>query len=208
MARTRSVRAHREVLKAALGLITEHGIDLTSVDAIADASGVSKATIYKHWRTKEELCLEAIGTVKCELPAFDSADPRSDLIGLLRYFAQVRQSEIVQKLWPRIIGHAAGNPAFGIALRARFDQPRRSQVGSLVKKAILLGQLRADLDIDAAPDMLFGPIMYRLFSYASVPHALPEKIVDAYWKANAPGAAARRARRSPLKVVRNSPSSR
>lgn len=205
MARTRSLRAHKEVLKAALRLITDRGIDLTSVDAIADASGVSKATIYKHWRTKEELCLEAIGTVKCELPTFDSADPREDLIGLLRYFAQVRQSEIVQKLWPRIIGHAAGNPAFGIALRARFDQPRRAQVSSLVKKAILQGQLRADLDIDAAPDMLFGPVMYQLFSYAKVSPDLPEKIVAAYWKANAPQAldsTAKRARQARLSLVR------
>lgn len=197
MARTRSVRAHKNVLKATLRLISDRGIDMTSVDAIAASSGVSKATIYKHWRTKEELCLEAIGTVKCEIPVFDSADRRSDLIGLLQHFAQVRQSEVVQKLWPRIVGHAAGNPLFGIALRARFDQPRRAQVSSLVKKAILQGQLRADLDVDAAPDMLFGPIMYQLFSYARVAQDLPEKIVAAYWKANLPEASGATGTRSP-----------
>ena len=48
MPRTRSADAHRKVLDAALELFAERGIDATSMDAIAEASGVSKATIYKH----------------------------------------------------------------------------------------------------------------------------------------------------------------
>ncbi len=55
MARPRSAQAHKKVLDAAVLLFSERGIDATSMDAIAETSGVSKATIYKHWQDKDEL---------------------------------------------------------------------------------------------------------------------------------------------------------
>jgi AcrR family transcriptional regulator len=186
MARTRSTRAHEEVLKATLKLLTDRGIDATSVDAIAEVSGVSKATIYKHWRTKEDLCLEALSKVDGQPPVFDSDDPRSDLVELLNYIARSRKPDTPAKLWTRIVGYAVGNPAFGNALRERYVEPRNAQIRRLVRKAISQGQLRTDLDLAIAPDMLFGPIMNRRLVNTMVPADLPEKLVAAYWKANAP----------------------
>ena len=60
MSRGLSPRAHSKVLESATQLFAERGIDTTSVDAIAAASGVSKATIYKHWADKDALCLEVM----------------------------------------------------------------------------------------------------------------------------------------------------
>lgn len=197
MPRSPSARAHEEVLKAALRLVTERGIEGTSVDAIAGASGVSKATIYRHWRTKEDICLEALSRMDGEFPVFDSDDPRADLVKLLRHVAQARKPETLGKLWPRVVGYAVGNPAFGNALRARFDEPRHEQISRLVTRAIFRGQLRRDLDLNSAPDMLLGPIMYRRLQNSTVPPDLPGKVVQAFWKANAPDAAAiRQSKRS------------
>lgn len=186
MPRNRSARAHEEVLKAALKLITERGIEVTSVDAIAETSGVSKATIYRHWRSKEEICLEALSKVDGEFPVFNSDDPRSDLVELLTYVARARKPQTLGKLWTRIAGYAVGHPAFGEALRARFDEPRHEQISLLVTRGIFRGQLRRDLDLNSAPDMLLGPVMYRRLQNSVVPPDLPKKVVDAYWKANAP----------------------
>ena len=58
MGRPRSAEAHTKVLLAAVHLFAEQGIEATSMDSIAEASGVSKATIYKHWQDKDALCLE------------------------------------------------------------------------------------------------------------------------------------------------------
>ena len=58
-------------------LFAERGIDATSMDAIAEASGVSKATIYKHWPDKDALCLEVMGYLHGldeEPPVFDSGE--------------------------------------------------------------------------------------------------------------------------------------
>ncbi len=55
MVRPRSAQAHKKVLDAAVQLFSDRGIDATSMDAIAETSGVSKATIYKHWPDKDAL---------------------------------------------------------------------------------------------------------------------------------------------------------
>src|ERR1700761_1199729 len=60
MARVRSQSAHDRVLRAALDLFAERGIEATSMDAIVQASGVSKATIYNHWANKEALLMEVM----------------------------------------------------------------------------------------------------------------------------------------------------
>jgi AcrR family transcriptional regulator len=187
MARPRSERAHEAVLAAALKLIAEKGIDVTSVDAIAELSGVSKATIYKYWRTKESLCLEAISQVSGGLPAFDSGDPRSGLIELVRYIGRARQLTKggLGKIWPRIMAHAMGNPAFARALRAQFDAPRRARLTSILEQAVAQGKLRSGIDIDLAMDLLFGPVMHRQFARTPMPPEMPEKVVDAFWTANA-----------------------
>ena len=61
MARPPSATAHKKVLDAAIELIEERGIEGTSMDAISQRSGVSKATVYKHWKDKEALCIDVIG---------------------------------------------------------------------------------------------------------------------------------------------------
>ena len=83
MPRVRSARAHEQVLSAAQELFSERGIDGASMDAIAEASGVSKATIYKHWPDKDALCLEVLYRLKNQIPIFETDDLRADLTALL-----------------------------------------------------------------------------------------------------------------------------
>ena len=49
------------VLNAALALFAEHGVGGTSIRMIADAIGVTKAAIYFHFKTKDEIVLAAAG---------------------------------------------------------------------------------------------------------------------------------------------------
>ena len=78
--------------------MTDRGIEGTSVDEIAQVSGVSKATIYKHWQSKDVLCIEAISRLKCDLPVFDSGHPRADAAALLRHLAQTKNAKRLRRL--------------------------------------------------------------------------------------------------------------
>jgi len=59
--RNERTRATRErILTAAAQLFTRDGIRPTSVDHISDLAGLTKVTLYKHFRSKDELIAEVL----------------------------------------------------------------------------------------------------------------------------------------------------
>ena len=163
MARTRSAEAHRRVLEAAAELFASRGIDATSMDAIAEASGVSKATIYKHWPDKDALCLEVLGYVHGldeDPPKFESWDFRADLIARLVYVPATERKALKERIWPHLMAYSAKNQAFGQAWRARVMEPARKALGAMIDRGERMGVLKAGIDRETALAMLIGPLMY------------------------------------------------
>jgi AcrR family transcriptional regulator len=159
MARTPSVEAHANVLAAALELFCDRGIDATSMDAIAETSGVSKATIYKHWPDK----------------------------AVLGYRPSTKVSEQQNRMMPHLIAYAARNKAFGEAWRARVMEPPIRQISLLLKRGAKQG-LFANLDPIVGAALLLGPMIFRkIFPSAGkeLPANLEKLIVDAFWRAHA-----------------------
>jgi len=188
MPRSRSTRAHRQVLEAALELFSEEGIDATSMDAIAAESGVSKATIYKHWRDKDGLCLEVLGYLHGldAPPIAKTADVRADLIAVLNQPLHAKRSGLQDRIMPHLAAYAARHPAFARAWRDHMMQPSRTQILQLLKRSIAAGSLPPDLDFEVALAMLLGSMMYRhLFSLyrRRLPENLAELVVNAFWRA-------------------------
>src|SRR5438128_1456591 len=106
MVRTPSKRAHDQVLEAALKLFSERGIDSTSMDSIAEASGVSKATIYKHWADKDALCLEVLARLHGLIddpPPANSGDLQADIVELLSRHLPEKKSEVQLRMMPHLM---------------------------------------------------------------------------------------------------------
>ncbi|MFL6120961.1 TetR/AcrR family transcriptional regulator [Actinophytocola sp.] len=57
------------LLDTALGLFTVHGVEGTSLQMIADALGVTKAAVYYHFRTKDEITEAVVEPALDELVA-------------------------------------------------------------------------------------------------------------------------------------------
>lgn len=164
MSRPRSAQAHRRVLEATAELFSNHGIDATSMDAIAEASGVSKATIYKHWTDKETLCIEVLSYIHGldeKPPIFDSGDFRADLIAQLRYQPAADRKEMKDRILPQLIAYSARNRKFGSAWRARAIEPARAAFTAIIKRGQRSGILAPDIDPETAISLLLGPIIYR-----------------------------------------------
>ena len=190
MARPRSARAHKQVLDAALTLFAERGIDATSMDAIADASGVSKATIYKHWPDKDALCLEVLSRLhgRDQPPIeFDSGDDRADLIAVLTYQPPEQFAELRTKMMPHLMVYSVRHPAFGLAWRQTVLEPPRLQLRRILQRAIAQRRLRRALDLDVAIALLMGPMMYRhIFKLHELEaEGLAEAVVETFWQAHA-----------------------
>jgi AcrR family transcriptional regulator len=198
MARPRSALAHKKVLTAAVELFSERGIGATSMDAIAEASGVSKATIYKHWPDKDRLVLEVMGYLHGldeEPPVFDSGgDPgdfRADLIAQLQYQPAADRQAMREKMMPHMIAYASGNPVLGAAWRARVVEPARIALTNLIKRGEKRGILRHGIDPEVGIALLLGPMMYRhVFTHKmgrKGPRNLEVQVADAFLAAYGTG---------------------
>jgi AcrR family transcriptional regulator len=187
MARPRSAQAHNKVLVAAVELFSERGIDATSMDAIAEGSGVSKATIYKHWPDKDALCLEVMGYLHGldeEPPVFDSGNFRADLIAQLQYQPAADRKALREKMVPHMIAYASRNQVLGVAWRARVIEPARVALTNIIRRGERRGVLRHGIDPEVGISLLLGPMMYRhIFGQKAgqkVPKDLEVQVADAF----------------------------
>jgi AcrR family transcriptional regulator len=189
VARGLSERAHRNVLIAATELFANRGIDATSMDAIAAAASVSKATVYKHWADKDALCLDVLLHVhrNDEDPTEqDSGDLRADMKSFLAYEPPAASAEIQRRLTPHLIAYSARNPQFGRAWRARVSERARLGLQKLLHRGMDAGTFPVALDEELSVALLLGPMMYRhIFGPTVDRRWLAEGVVDSFWKAYA-----------------------
>lgn len=187
MSRTRSESAHQKVLQAAVELVAERGVDAASMDAIAAKSGVSKATIYKHWADKEALLLEMVAAIHGlhARPIFDSGNTRADMAAVLGYRPK-DNARARERILPHLVAYSARNVVFGHAWRSVVMDPPRRELQHLIRQGIAKGELAGDLDMDLCLAELLGPILYwHLFlrKTSSDPKDLAEGVVEAFWRA-------------------------
>jgi len=187
MPRTRSASAHRNVLDAALGLIGKNGVEATTMDAIAGRSGVSKATIYKHWADKDALLLELMGILAGlnTRPEFDSGDTRADIVAVLSYRPPDDNPDR-QRTMRHFIGYSVHNQPFGTAWRKMVMEPPRRELTHLLELGIAKGELSPKLDVNLSLALLLGPMIYwHVFLKATDedPKSLAASVVDALWRA-------------------------
>lgn len=160
------------------------------MDAIAAVSGVSKATIYKHWPNKDALCLEVVKSLHGldkEQPLLNSGDVRKDIVALLNRRKQENPSAMHLRIMPYLMAYAARNPDFGKVWRSCVMEPPRAQLIELLKRAITQGQLSKNLNFEYAAASLLGPMMYRHVLNLidiTLPADLADQVVEAFWKAH------------------------
>lgn len=164
MPRIRSLEAHHKVLDAALTLFAERGIESTSMDAIAEASGVSKATIYKHWPNKDLLCLESLSYLfggNNQIPVPDTGDLRNDLVARLTHQPPKDRQQLRDRIFPHLIAYSAKNQEFGKAWRSRAIAPLADALTRWIEREQSRGALQKSIDPESAIAMLVGPLVFR-----------------------------------------------
>jgi AcrR family transcriptional regulator len=178
--RPRSPEAHAAILRAALELAVEGGLAGLSMEAIAARAGVGKATIYRRWKSKEELFAEAIGMIAVNPEVPDTGSVRGDFEAASGAAVERMAPEAFRVL-PRLLADAADDPELLAALHAALVRPRRAAIAAVLRRGIERGELRADIDVDLVSDMLIGPLIARVLLAGGDPRALdgmPMRIYD------------------------------
>jgi AcrR family transcriptional regulator len=185
--RPREARADRAILTAALELMAEHGVHSLRMDDVASRAGVGKATIYRRYRSKAELVTDAVGGIVDEIEVPDSGSTRADLLALMRDAVQFYRGSLAAQLMPSVVDEMSRNPEFAAVARERFLSGRKAALNEVFERAILRGDLRRDLDIELALDVLAGPLFYRLLiTGGPIDERLAEHVVELIMRGFAP----------------------
>lgn len=156
----RSARVRAAVLSATLEELALRGYEGLSFEAVAARAGVHKTTIYRRWRERPALVLDAMLEMSRQtVPVPDTGSLRGDLLALATAIAANLSSPQVAAILRALIA-TRHEPAIAAATdrywRARFDL-----VAQVVRRGIERGELPADVSSDLLTEALIGPLYVR-----------------------------------------------
>ncbi|PSL00706.1 TetR family transcriptional regulator [Murinocardiopsis flavida] len=150
------------IFAATLGLLAEGGYDALTVEGAAARSGVNKTTIYRWWRSKDELIGAALVDSRLLEPVVpDTGSLEGDLVALARHIIGLLTGEPTRDLVTAVLAAAGHRPE--LARHAKvFFADRLSKESPVFARAVQRGELAADADPAALMDLLGGAIWFRL----------------------------------------------
>jgi AcrR family transcriptional regulator len=170
--RPRSLQARRAILKAAYELLADGGLSSVTIEGIAARAGVGKPTIYRTWPNAHAVVMAALmesddsgESTAAAQPAPTPNERSSSALAALR--AQIHE---VARIFGAPLGRsvtlmiAAAEPDTELskAFRNHFILARRNEGRAFLADAMSKGEIRRDLDIDVALDLIYAPVFYRL----------------------------------------------
>jgi AcrR family transcriptional regulator len=197
-----SEQKHRQILQAAARLFMSQGYETTTVDAIAQLAGVSKATVYAHAGSKQELFVSVLNG-RCgelwrslEAMASESADIGASLREVGRRFLDLILSQDGLDMYRLVVTESARNPALGRAFYMTGPGPLLARVADLLAASRSRGELAMG-EAGRAAEVFFGILqshhqLPRLIGVASAlspaeREATVEESVALFLKAYRPG---------------------
>jgi AcrR family transcriptional regulator len=160
--RPREVRVDGAILAATLELVAEVGIHDFRMDDVAERAGVGKAAIYRRYRSKDELVTATVAALVSEITVPDTGSTREDLLALMRGAVEVYGDPIKAGVMPSLVGAMPQRPELARAVRDGFLSQRRAALRAVLDRGVARGDLRPDLDVELALDVLGGALFYRL----------------------------------------------
>jgi len=160
--RPKDERADPAIVAATLQLMAEGGVRDLRIDDVAARAGVGRATIYRRHRSKNALISAAVSTLVTEIAIPDSGSTRADLLALMAQAVELYNGSLAPRLMPSLLEEARREPQLANTIRNDFLSGRRAALSAVLQRGIRRGDLRRDLDVELALDVLGGAIFYRL----------------------------------------------
>lgn len=157
-------RKPAQILKAAHDVFREQGYSAASMDAIAREAGVSKATLYAHFASKEDL-FAAVTSEACRAqfnrlaePAALEGDIREVLTEVGGKLLRFLLSPKVNKVYRNVVAEAARFPDLGRILYQSGPGQGRGDLARFLAAATARGELTVT-DPELAAEQFSGLIL-------------------------------------------------
>ncbi len=156
---TRTSKSRQKLLSAATELLVESGPRAVTVDAVADASGVAKSTLYRHWSSRDEMLVDV---VRCNLPDAGEPDLSIGFEAALRAYVAEAADTLGDPQWSRILPALLSLRTSMPELAAMVDDDRAAKSDALIsilELGITEGALPPSVDADDVASLVFGPLV-------------------------------------------------
>lgn len=158
----RSARVRAAVFEAAVEELAAVGYASFSVEGVARRAGVNKTTVYRRWRDRENLLLEAmLERGREQVPIPDTGSLRTDLLAYGKAIvAGVQTPEIEAGV--RAVA-SIGDPDSPITKASHsFWGTRLDLASQIVDRAIARDEIPARVDPRVVVEAIIAPIYFRL----------------------------------------------
>ena len=177
--RPRSEQARQEILEAAYELLSDKGFNAVGSHEIAQAAGVSSATLYRWWKSKEEILFDSC--FEHMRPILAIPETGSGLTRLRRYV--LRASEFLASeqgtVMARVLTGIHEDQRLRRMFLERYVNQRRQIQRAIIEDSIALGELKPTTDPELLIDMLSGPLFFRwLQGHAPLDKGFAKSIFD------------------------------
>lgn len=148
----------KAVAQAVLHVLAEVGFRGFTMDEVAMAAGVSKATIYRRWSSKVELLVSFLEVAQdTSIVTTDTGSLRGDLLAFTHSVAGSLEGPTGRAL-KALLGQLAEEPALADAYRrgplSRWDGTVRDILGRAVQRGEVEPGVAASLAVEAGPGIL------------------------------------------------------
>src|SRR5215207_235914 len=165
---------------ATLALLTEHGFARMSMEAVAAAAGVGKPAIYRRYPDKAALVAAVIARSLPELQPPDLGATRAELWQAVEQGFPQDGATYVGLIGGLIAEHER-HPELIEAFRRHVLHPRRAVARALIERGQERGDLRRDIDPEAAVDLFAGPFLARVFAGVDTGPRWRKSAFETWW---------------------------
>jgi hypothetical protein len=110
---------------------------------------------------------------------YESGSLRADLLALLLAWSRLASGRPYGRVVAALLMEGRTNPAFSAEYQRRMVEPRREQARAIFTQAIERGEIPAETKVEAAIDLIYGPLYHRLLiGHAPLDDQFVDDIVD------------------------------
>lgn len=148
------------VLATTFDLLMENGVSGLTIDEVSRRSGVAKTTIYRHWRDRSSLILDACSRIADSEEPPDTGSLESDLTSIASAIAELLGSARWASILPSIVDVAERDPDFA-DIHSAIQRGHAAPIRTALERAATRGEIPPVRDPDAVAALLLGPLFYR-----------------------------------------------
>lgn len=157
------VTTRERIFDAVLGLCRERAYEAFDVGDIARRAGVDEEAVRAGWPAKNLVVMEALlHAVAPHMKFPRTGDIRADLEQQLAATARLFADPGIGPQLRAVIAEIHSDERLAATFLKKVYTPNRTVARARFELAQEQGQLRTDIDLDAAVDLVFGSLWFRL----------------------------------------------